>query len=89
MIHLATNDYKRGALIYSHAETQAARGELHFNELLILVRASDNNIPDEYLCPLFEVEQQTGNSRMWFHRETANIYHTHTPFSLSETYITV
>lgn len=44
---------------HSHAPTPTARGELHFNELLILVcRASNNNRLDEYLCSLFEVQRR-------------------------------
>lgn len=45
--------------IHAHAPTLAARGELHFNELLILVCcACNNNRLDEYLCPLFEVQRR-------------------------------
>lgn len=44
---------------HAHAPTLAARGELHFNELLILVcSACNNNRLDEYLCPLFEVQRK-------------------------------
>lgn len=44
--------------IHAHAPTLAARGELHFNEVLILVcSACNNNRLDEYLCPLFEVQR--------------------------------
>ena len=55
----------KGERLHSHAPTQAARGELHFNELLILVRASNNNRLDEYLWSLFEVqrhEDEQGNT---------------------------
>lgn len=45
--------------IHAHAPTLPARGELHFNELLILVcGACNNNRLDEYLCPLFEVQRR-------------------------------
>lgn len=48
----------QGERLHSHALTLAARGELHFNELLILVlRGSNNNRLDEYLCSLFEVQE--------------------------------
>jgi len=51
----------KGERPHSHAPTLTARGELHFNELLILVcGVSNNNRLDEYLCSLFEVQRHEG-----------------------------
>jgi hypothetical protein len=41
----------QGQRLHSHAPTLAARGQLHFNELLILVwRGRNNNRLDAHLC---------------------------------------
>lgn len=88
MIHLATNDYKRRAPIYSHAETQATRGELHFNELLILVRAVIITHRMNIYVPCLKLRNRRETAECGF-TEKQLIYRTHTPFSLSETYITI
>ncbi len=82
----------KGERLHSHAPTLAARGELHFNELLILVCAPVIiiDLMNIYVpCLKFRDTRKRREilykSKIWFHIEMADVCQTHIPFSLSQT----
>ena len=69
---------------HSHAPTPATRGELHFNELLILGSAPViiTDLMNMYAPCLKLMHMRNGQ---WFRAETAHFWQTRVPFSFSNT----